>query len=747
MIPMPRHRSPASNMTSVKSLRAGSLHIALLAAALTAGCSDALGPEPSAIEIAILSGNGQFVSSGGTLTEPLMIVVRRVATGEPMPDVTVRWEVVAGDGASLERSTTVTDSMGHSSIGAQLGTEFGTYEIEADFTGRAGDPSRFELFSVPDPEILEMQASALAGETIRIGGRDFRPDPGENSVLFSGFRGEVLSGTTEELMVRVPACLPTRSVAVSIRLGPVVRSEDVALSVEAQGDPVELQVGQHLVMNDPETLSCIRLAPGDDARYLAVPHSSSTLEGGQYTFGLFGLPGSDAPVASVDPGGALPSTEPSPGVGDVDGGDVLLPQARWDAHIRALERKLLRSAPGEAVDPDWRPSHSVAPAPPPSLGERRTFSVLNENQQFTDVTSEVVHVSEHAILYQDITAPDGGFTPSDFVEFGAAFDDVSYPTVTGVFGAPSDIDENGRIIVLFTSVVNGFTAAGSNGFIGGFFFGRDLIPEGDGSNAGEIFYALVPDPQGELGDARSRDLVLRSIPSILAHEFQHMIHFNQRVLLRGQRHTEALWLSEALAQMAEDVVGEAYAARNDFDAAERFRNGNRQRARRYLERSASVSLVPITGGGTLEERGGGWLLLRYLRGQSGSGDDLLRALTQTTLSGVTNVQTQTGRDWRQLLSSWSAAIYLSGLGLDVASRLDFLDIDLRAFISAGGTYPLQAQISGPAGFVRTGTLRSSAPGHFIVRPGIGGAALTLAGPDGLLPASAGRLGLTLVRLQ
>ena len=51
-------------------------------------------------------------------------------------------------------------------------------------------------------------------------------------------------------------------------------------------------------------------------------------------------------------------------------------------------------------------------------------------------------------------------------------------------------------------------------------------------------------------------MVRSTVPSILAHEFQHMIHHNERIIERGASNREAVWLSEGLAHMAEDLVGE-----------------------------------------------------------------------------------------------------------------------------------------------------------------------------------------------
>src|SRR5690606_42025356 len=42
------------------------------------------------------------------------------------------------------------------------------------------------------------------------------------------------------------------------------------------------------------------------------------------------------------------------------------------------------------------------------------------------------------------------------------------------------------------------------------------------------------------------------------------------------------------------------------------------------------------------------------------GADVLRTLTQTTLSGVNNVTAVTGRSWSSLLADWSVALWADG---------------------------------------------------------------------------------------
>jgi hypothetical protein len=426
-----------------------------------------------------------------------------------------------------------------------------------------------------------------------------------------------------------------------------------------------------------------------------------------------------------------------------------LPQERWSERVRALERIGLAGG----VSPTLSPRTSLAavdsgPSPVPQIGERRQFTVLNSESGFDTITADVRYVSDHTVIYQDLQAPAGGFGPEDFQSSAEEFDDPIHPVVTEAFGHPSDVDENGRVIVLFTPKVNLLTAPGSDGFVGGFFYGIDLFDDRAGSNHGEVFYSLVPDPRGEYGDVRTAHTILNTVPAILAHEYQHMIHYNQRILMRGATSLETLWLSEALAQMAEDMVGDVFAERGDGDKAFLYQVGNWLRARHYLSDPGGASLIAASGSGTLEERGAGWLFLRYLKGHWGS-TSILRDLTQTTASGVDNITAQTGRDWWSLFGDWAAALYLDDTPYGADPRLEFPDIDLRETLAqAGGSYPLRLVIQYEEEFVVATTLHASSGDFFLIKPPpSGGIAVNFGGLGGGPAPSESRLQLMLVRLR
>ncbi len=727
----------------------GWLAVAAWAAVGATGCGD--NPEAPVLpelEVVAAAGGGQFGVVGQELAEPFHAVVRRADTGAPRKDISVEWTIEQGSGATwVGPSVMTTDSTGSAFARLKLGTTPGTYRVRARVVAQDRASATFEAIAVQPPELLDLSPSAVSvDDTVRIRGSGFSPVGEQDVVLFSGIRGRVVSASTSELSVEVPSCLPSRAVTVTVQLG-VIRTAGMSLDVRGSPPPSLRPVGEDEVVEDPAGLRCIRLPGGAGAQYLVTVVSASTVGAARHDYSLAALVSTGAGGASRISGapgrsGAPPALR-SAAAGLEDFG------ARFERSLRLREQRLARFARAGPSRTGVRlPVAQRIPAEVPAVGDRRTFKVLNSSGGFDDVTAVARFVGSRAALFIDENAPDGGLTASDLEAFDERFDDVIYPVDTGVFGEPSDLDGNERIVILFTPAVNRLTPRGSAGFVGGFFFGLDLLPDREGSNAGEIFYTLVPDPTGRFGDARAKSQVLSVTPAILAHEFMHMIHFNQRVLKLGAPGTEALWLSEGLAQMAEELVGEEYARRGKAQSAGLFRAGNRARARRFLKAPSAVSLIVTSGKGTLEERGAGWLFLMYLRGLGG-GNGVLTQLTRTTRTGVDNVVSVVGTPWEPLVSDWAAALYLDGLGIPTRSTLDIGGIDLRAtFTGADGLYPLTPPTVGLTDFTRTGALWSSSATHFIVvPPSSGSVVLRLAGSSGAASSASDALRMDLIRIR
>jgi hypothetical protein len=211
-----------------------------------------------------------------------------------------------------------------------------------------------------------------------------------------------------------------------------------------------------------------------------------------------------------------------------------------------------------------------------------------------------------------------------------------------------------------------------------------------------------------------------------------------------------LWLSEGLAHTAEEIVGDVLHARGDIVGAVPFRNGNLDRAKRYLAAPTSTSLIGDESPGTLELRGAAWLFLKHLRGRYG-GNDLLRRLTSTTRSSVANVTQETGQDWATLVTDFGIALWLDGapqLTAPIDARYQFTGFDLRTFL---GSFPLTPPILEWGDFTATANPASSAQAYYrLTTPSDGSGQqlnFVLAGQRGAPFSAASGMRLSVVRVR
>jgi hypothetical protein len=306
------------------------------------------------------------------------------------------------------------------------------------------------------------------------------------------------------------------------------------------------------------------------------------------------------------------------------------------------------------------------------VGTTRTFKVLskipaNDNEQlmFATVTATLRFAGQNILIYIDQQAPGGGFSDSVITKLGTWFDQDLYPLGVNTFGSESDIDVNDRVIVLMTPVVNGLTSPNNCGVvIAGFFFGLDLT-QNVNSNRGEVFYSLVPDPQGTFSCPRSVALVEQSAPPTFIHEFQHMISFNQHVLVRPGSDEEA-WLNEGLSHIAEEVAARFYEnkyppppGRLFSDTAGIFISNDLSNSYQFLEATPATSLTIFESTGTLAERGAAWLFLRWLADQKD--ETIFARLVQTNLTSIANVENVAAESFPVLFGDWAIALWTDSI--------------------------------------------------------------------------------------
>lgn len=679
------------------TVRSNVIRVAV-ASVLFMGCKDGTGPSDAGFTVAAQSGDAQFGTRSTALFEPLQVIVVDPVNKQAESGVIVRWSIIEGAGATLTAATSTTNAAGVATTQLKLGEALGTYRVQATVDKMIGNAAKFTARAVNPPSITTIAPTAArAGDTLVITGENFSPTAEENVIVFGGFRGKVTSASATQLRVVVPLCVPARDVVVQAFLGAVAGTNQKTLPItSSSGTQLELARGQVRTMIDPNDISCFR-APGTaNASFLVVVQNYSQVSGSVSPFTLAGLTGAAGPILIHE----------APAVTHASAADS------WEMRLRARERALPRD--GEAM---IRSQSSQASCPTPAqIGNRCDFKVLDKDQEFASVTAEIKAISAHAIVYEDINAPANGLTANDFSTLATTFDNPIYDAVTAAFGQPSDLDKNGKIIILLTPVVNQLTPKGSAGFVAGFFYGCDLLSKNScsGTNESEIFYALSVDPTGQFGDVRSRSAVLNSLPAVIAHEFQHMINF----AARGNTN-EALWLSEGMAHHAEDVVADVYEARGDNTNRDLFRSQNNTRGSRYLQATSTVSLLAESALGSLEQRGGAWLFVKYLAGQFGP--SVLINMTKSTKTSVDNVTTVTGKPWSTLQAEWGVALWADNatelLGVNLNPVYTYPNMNMRTRFGSGQSFPLRPDIYGYEDFVHRESLPASSSAYIRVTAG------------------------------
>lgn len=167
------------------------------------------------------------------------------------------------------------------------------------------------------------------------------------------------------------------------------------------------------------------------------------------------------------------------------------------------------------------------PASPAQVGDRRKFwaSDSDTNENF-EVNATLQYVTDHAYFW----IQDGlSYDPRELADIARTFEEQIYPTNREFFGAEwtPGIDGDEHIYILYTR--------GLGGSVAGYFSSVDSYHPDvvEYSNGHEMF--VFSADHTDFGDEYTR--------GVLAHEFQHMIHWN---LDRN----EEIWLNEGFSDLA-----------------------------------------------------------------------------------------------------------------------------------------------------------------------------------------------------
>jgi hypothetical protein len=454
----------------------------------------------------------------------------------------------------------------------------------------------------------------------------------------------------------------------------------VACQLASGTGPVTLGTLQGTTVNCSQGGTLIELG-GGGASYLLVPEFATGNVSITTTPFTLGTPNasqvvSPALVPDLDLHGASAVVAPAPA-----GGAQSSSRQRWfDAKLRTADRAMLRSRAPSANRLAAGRSAASAAVVTPDVGSFRAFRVIasadnSTTTTFKTVNARLAYVGTNILLYVDTLTTADGFATGDLSGIGNLFDQTLFPIDINAFGQPSDIDQNGRMIMLMTPVVNALvTAADCNrsGFIAGFFTGYDLASSSTDSNQGEVFYTIAPDPNGVSSCAHTIADIERTVPATFLHEMQHLINFSQHVIVHNANVEEEGWLDEGLSIVAEELGSRYYEQRypppsgrtNPLqlfpDSSQGFIGGLLSDSYEYLLKpdTATVTLHTDADDG-LAWRGSVWLLVRWLGDLKG--EQIFKRLEETALTGTANIEAAAGQSFQQLFAEFGIALYADSI--------------------------------------------------------------------------------------
>lgn len=306
--------------------------------------------------------------------------------------------------------------------------------------------------------------------------------------------------------------------------------------------------------------------------------------------------------------------------------------------VAPMERDLLAEFPWDARS---RRRSAVAKVAAPVVGTRRAFWAQNSRtRRFYQVQATCRVVGVHSYIFVDDTQWGGRVRQDEVDAISRAFDAATpghpdrgiYDIETQAFGPTPDVDGDPRVYFLIMDIQDSFSGTGS--YIAGYFSGINEFTDiearrrGFRSNEVEMFYL----------DCNPLDVRSSAAHSVVAHEFQHMIHF-------GADPQEETWLTEGCSTFSELLTG--YGARQPYAFSKLSGDGLVQWASSQLDYEQTGMFVTY-----LYEHYGGLGTIRALIADTTNGTD-----------SVDNTVRPLGTNFGGVFEEWVIANYIDDSGL------------------------------------------------------------------------------------
>ena len=196
-----------------------------------------------------------------------------------------------------------------------------------------------------------------------------------------------------------------------------------------------------------------------------------------------------------------------------------------------------------------REGRAFADVKPAEVGDQASFNTYNLEQNCNEkIKATLKKIGKHCYVY----VQNGKSVNQKTIDkIAHAFDNKIYPEDRSMFGEEwcPGIDDDSRITLLLLDIKDGYNpSSGNYAYTGGYFNAGDCYPRSKyaTSNQREMLYL----------DINPSDPSSDKFLSVMAHEFQHMIHWNHDP-------KEYTWVNESMSQLAPYLCGYGHPSQID----------------------------------------------------------------------------------------------------------------------------------------------------------------------------------------
>lgn len=179
----------------------------------------------------------------------------------------------------------------------------------------------------------------------------------------------------------------------------------------------------------------------------------------------------------------------------------------------------------------------------------RKSDLSSASTTFYRLTAMFAAASAHAEVYVDTAR---SVEKSSVDGLLSAFENNVVPVEHVWFTTPTDVDQNGKVILLLLDIQDGYREGSTSGYIAGYFDPLNHYSDASvsalnaqyHSNEAEMLYL----------DTYPADVGTAGFFATLAHEYQHLLQFGK--YYRGEQDDiEPTWIDEGMSEVSSDLTG------------------------------------------------------------------------------------------------------------------------------------------------------------------------------------------------